>query len=179
MTEKLLFNNLGQWDLNKSDDWMVGNDFSDRDSMPKMKGDQRDSALKDLGSKTQSRTNKETGKKEFLLHRGVGEQEGWAHDDNSIDDVTSWTPHHHVAHQFSKQYNSTDSSRVHQDRTISAWIPEDSVHAIPAHNIDKDHDFHYQLKQEHEVVVAPHKFNYASPDERKAAHSASKKSKLI
>lgn len=179
MKESLTFNNLGQWDLQKSDDWMVHGDFSDRDFMPKMKGEHRDAALADLKSKTQVRQNKDTGKTEYLLHRGVGEQEAWAHDDNDISDNTSWTPHHHVAHDFSRKYNSSDSRKAHQDRTLSAWVPEEHIHAIPAHNLDPKHDFYDKLKGEHEVVVSPHSFNYATPTERKSFHAKSLRDKLI
>jgi hypothetical protein len=179
MAESLTFNNCGQWELHKSEDWMVHSDFEDRDEMPEMKGNSRDAALKDLKAKTKTRMNKETGKAEFLLHRGVGEQEAWAHDDNSIDDVTSWTPHHHIAHEFSRHYNNTDAPSTHKDRTMSAWVPEDQVHSIPIHGMNPYHDFYDKLRTEHEVVVKPHKFSYASNKERDAAHAASVKSKLI
>jgi hypothetical protein len=179
MKESLTFNRLGQWDLQKSDDWMVHGDYEDRDFMPKMKGEDRTKALENLKSETQHRTNKNTGKTEYLLHRGVGEQEAWAHDDGDIDDNTSWTPHHHVAHEFSRHYNSTDGAKQHKERTLSAWVPEEHIHAVPAHNIDPNHEFHDKLKSEHEVVVAPHKFNYATPEERKTYHANSEKQKLI
>jgi hypothetical protein len=170
MKEKVHFNKLSQWDIKKDDeDWMLRNDFAERDTMPKMSGKKRDDAVNDLETKTSHRINPATGEKEFLLHRGIGEQESWAHDEGSISDKTSWSPYHHVAQKFSNKYNSTDSAKVRKDRAVSAWIPSKHIHSIPIHNLKPDTDAYNYLKDEHEVVVSPHKFNYASPKEKAAA----------
>ena len=179
MREKLTINENGQWLLKSDDlsDWMVHNDFAGRDVAKKMTGDVRDKALKHLSDSTQSRTNKD-GEKEYLLHRGVGEQEAWSHGDNDIDERTSWTPHYHVAHKFSKQYNSTDPSDVHKEHTLSAWVPEKHIASIPMH-AHADEDFSANLYDEHEVVVDPHKFQYADSATRDKYHTESKKKGLL
>lgn len=179
MKEFVVLDSNGQWKLMKSNDWMVHSDYSDRDSMPEMKGNKRASAIEDLASKTKTRKNTETGETEFLLHRGVGEQEAWAHDDNDISDKTSWTPHYHVAHSFARIYNSTDPASKHREFTMSAWVPESKIHSVPIHDLRTDHAFYNTLADEHEVVVKPHSFQYADNKTRNSAYNTAKKNNRI
>lgn len=145
--------------IKREDRWTLGNDSSQRDRIKPASGADRQKHLEHLATQTPTRQNK-AGETEYLLHRGVGEQEHWSHQEHGIEDPTSWTPHTEVAQKFADKYNSTDSREVKNSRMLSAWVPEKHITSIPFHNVSPD-DWHYgPLKEEHEVIVKPHKFNY-------------------
>lgn len=158
--EKLLIKSNGQWSIRKyEDDWLLRNDPFERDRIKPVSKEEHNKRLDHLATHTPTRKN-ESGEREFLLHRGVGEQEHWAHQEHGIEDPTSWTPHTAIAQKFADKYNSTDSRAVKNSRAISAWVPEKHITSIPFHNLKPDSWQYGPLKEEHEVVVAPHKFNY-------------------
>lgn len=170
----------GQWTLRKAKvphamkEWILG-DVTSRDAIPKMEGDMRGEAVKDLHSKAKSRINPKTNEAEFLLHRGIGEQEDWAHGDKGVQNLTSWTPHYDVAHKFSSHYNKTAPDKVYGS-IKSAWIPESQIHSIPSQYGAYDTKGNKGVtpidlstfKNEHEVIVAPHKFSHVDADVGKA-----------
>ena len=114
-------------------------DKATRGDLPRMEGAARVRALHKLHSKTQVRVNP-SGEREFLMHRGVGNEER----KNKNDDVngktnytkfavTSWSPHKHIAQRFA-EYRSPNWQDP-KDNIVSAWIPESSIsHSVRQYN---------------------------------------------
>jgi len=153
-------------------DWQSGG-FSPRKKIPRMEGNARKRALHKLASQTQT---KRTPKGNYyLLHRGVSPVE---HDLinklNHIEhdtDHSSWSPHYEIADGFSNKYSSKKRSEV----PVSAWIHENDIHTVPSQfgvvgYPDKPGVNKY--RQEHEVIVSPHKSLKASPEEVEKAQDA-------
>ena len=113
---------------NKPREWIHGHLSQDsRESWPRIEGNARDRALHKLSGMTETKVDKE-GKRTFLLHRGVGQgehQNKIDHDTNTAKHkgIWSWTPDHAVATGFSNDQ--------HMNRTLSAWVHEDDIHAVP------------------------------------------------
>lgn len=149
--ERLNINSLGQWSLEKTSkpkfdpretwtssagramaDWV--SDESEpsaaaaaKASIPKMEGAARTRALSKLTASTQYRKNPNTGKLEFLLHRGMSTGEASTHiKEDSVahpgETKTSWTPNIKVAHR--QAYYEEPRGKV-----VSAWVPEEALHS--------------------------------------------------
>jgi hypothetical protein len=149
--ERLNINRYGQWSLEKANklkfdpretwhspagkamaDWV--SDESEplaaataKAQIPRMEGAARTRALSKLTAATQHRRNPNTGKLEFLLHRGMSTDEADTHiKDGSVAHPsgtrTSWTPNAKVAHR--QAYYEEPKGKV-----ISAWVPEDALHS--------------------------------------------------
>jgi hypothetical protein len=145
-----------------------------RSEIPKMEGGLRLRALNKLSNKTLTRIHPETGKRQFLLFRGISGDEK----ENVLNrglvrhnEHSSWTPHIAAARGFEEDYDIKDDG---SSKTIAAWIDEDKIHSAPhmygkMPSIEMDMDnagkFYTPDKNkpgkndysfEHEIIVAPH-----------------------
>lgn len=149
--EEIKTNSLGQWRLVKSakpkfdprSEWTSSggqarsswvSDATDPEearqakaSIPKMEGPARIRAISKLTAATQHRRNPNTGKLEFLLHRGMSTGEAGANVKQSNTQYpegtqTSWTPKLEIAHR--QAYYEEPRGKV-----VSAWVPEDALHS--------------------------------------------------
>lgn len=149
--EKLSINRHGQWSLEKANkpkfdpretwsssagkaiaDWV--SDESDptaasaaKAQIPRMEGPARTRAISKLTASTEHRRNPNTGKLEFLLHRGMSMNEADTHIKGDLaahpaGTRTSWTPNAKVAHR--QAYYEEPRGQV-----VSAWVPEDALHS--------------------------------------------------
>jgi len=120
-------------------DWQEGGERTAREEAPAMEPNRRKRALHYLSGQTTSRVN-ENGTREFLLHRGMGNEE---HDTTvasgriNPEMSSSWTPDPKVAHVFRRS-----------GKMVSAWVPESHIQTVP-----NAHASSY--KWEKEVVVKP------------------------
>lgn len=135
-----------------------------------------------LAQHTKSRRNPLTGEREFLLHRGVHDQElADAHESGAgYSGASSWTPHFSTALKFSRDYNR-DSWPIYESelpdesgrfkakphpeiikRVKSAWIPESKIALVP-----NQFALGVAHSDEHEVIVKPFRPQHASLDEIK------------
>ena len=114
---------------NKPREWIHGHLSQDsRASWPRIDGNARQRALHKLSGMTEVKKDPETGKRSFLLHRGVspGEKNKYVNEETNTTShkgITSWTPDHSVATQFSNDPNA--------NHTLSTWVHEDDIHAVP------------------------------------------------
>ncbi len=153
----------------------------DRAAVPYMQGPARVRALHTLSAKTAARINPETGRREFLLHRGVSPEEHRFMTERggpgAVDhpaELSSWTPRWSTAKNFAGQY-----SEGYREHVVSAWVPEDAIHSVPKQygDLDTPSDLYQEEDQvkpkganafggEHEVVVSPgHHSKLATPEE--------------
>jgi GNAT superfamily N-acetyltransferase len=146
--------------------WIYGSGSpEDRKKIPRIEGNARARALHKLSGMTDVKID-ENGKRHYLLHRGVGpteykkyvdeESKQTKHHTSPDLQMSSWTPDHSVAYNF-----SNDPSGNH---VISAYISEDDIHSIPMQTGVKFKGKHQplssRLKREKEVIVnhtKPHK----------------------
>jgi hypothetical protein len=125
-----------------------------------------------LHGSTVTRVNKKTGKREFLLHRGMGHEEHKAamasERHYSNPEHSSWSTDRKVAREFAGQWrghpaNETLSSN---ERTVSAWIPESHISHMPLMaGSDSNSGAKHKIRalespyhEEKEVVVMPGKY---------------------
>jgi len=95
-----------------------------REKLPAMHPDAKARGLRRIAAKTKWRRNPDSGEAEFLLHRGVGPDEGLkSHQDRH----SSWTPNYDIAHGFGSNYKEDGR----KGSVLSAWIPESDIHTIP------------------------------------------------
>jgi len=171
--------------------WTNG-DSSDRDDIPKLEGAGRVRALHKLHAKTDVRVNKETGQREFLLHRGMGPSEYNSHTGTRTNNSgrTSWTPNKSVAHDFASDY--ADHGDVGEKNNgygtsgvVSAWMPEDSIHHIPnqigskfADTFDNKATLPKPIRShrynEHEIIVTDHRHGEIADQYTINEHNAKK-----
>jgi GNAT superfamily N-acetyltransferase len=159
-----------------------------RRDIPRMEEGLRLRALNKLSNRTLTRKHPETGKRQFLLFRGVGPNERQAVLDGAFvrhDDHSSWTPHIGTAKGFEGDYNTEDGPA----KTIAAWVDEDSVHSaphmygnMPGLQMDMDNAGEFytpgknkpgknQFTHEHEIIVAPHTSDRATKGDVKRYHA--------
>lgn len=175
--EKLNINHHGQWSLEKTSkpkfdpretwsspagkamaDWV--SDESDPASasaakakIPRMEGPARIRAISKLAASTQYRRNPDTGKLEFLLHRGMSNGEADTHVKDDVvahpaDTKTSWTPNIKVAHR--QAYYEEPRGKV-----VSAWVPEDVLHSS-MRQFSGPTDRHKALAREEDEWIVKH-----------------------
>lgn len=139
----------------RAQNWVVSENQVTREHfVPKHEGPIKFRALNKLSNYTKSRKNPETGELEFLLHRGMHENELERHENKIVTNKTSWTPHLGVAADFAKDYSDVGAEPTH---VVSAWIPAKHMHSFP---FMMGYDPHIQgYKNESEVIVDPHKIN--------------------
>jgi hypothetical protein len=154
----------------------VGKGQKYREDLPRLEGAGRDRALMKLGAQTQTRLG-EDGKRQFLLHRGMGSVE----DRSSVGPATvkqtaktGWTPDVRIAGIFGYH--------------VSAWIHEDNIHAIPNQlgNVGSYEDYYEpgknplkeaptvgrlgtlkgpnEFSDEKEIIVGPHESPIKKPN---------------
>lgn len=112
---------LGDDEKYSMTEWSESSLPSHRDDIPRMEGEGRFRSLHKLHGKTKVKKHPETGKRYFLMHRGMGGEE---RTQQHFDDKaaygrgmrTSWTPNYHEAQNLAT------------DHIVSAWIPEDEIH---------------------------------------------------
>jgi hypothetical protein len=141
----------------------VQSTYEGHENMP----NERARALHKLASLTPVRRNS-SGRREFLLHRGVSTKEReavklpWSAVRVNHENLTSWTPHLPVAQSFAKEYledNEDDNDR--NLNTLSAWVDEKHIGHIPNQALETNN-----FKHEHEVFVKPgHESKLASEDD--------------
>jgi hypothetical protein len=152
-------NNISQEDAMGIKEWQKGS--GSRFEIPRLEENGRQRALNKLARLTEVRRDPETGKRLFLLHRGMSSVEKG----NSLQgnkhiemDRKSWTPRHAIAHSFSRRYNEENSNH----KPVSAWIHEDDIHSyLPQVGEVADKvifggtqiKFPNSLAGEHEVIV--------------------------
>ena len=155
-----------------------------RSAIPRMEGGLRLRALNKLSDRTLTRRHPETGKRQFLLFRGVSHGEKEAVIDGPFvqhEDHSSWSPKIDVARGFEGDYREEDGS----PKTIAAWIDEDHIHAAPHmygnmpdiktdmdnggafYTPDKKITGKNQFSHEHEIVVSPHTSDRATKNDVK------------
>jgi len=148
------------------DDWV--HNRGSREDVPAMHPHAKKRGMDRLHKKTAVRKDPKTGERMFLLHRGMGNAE---HENNSQGAKTSWTPYHHVADNFRKDAQmgeDEDTRELTTAHTKSAWIPESQIHHIATAIGGQDRTFggssgpEAVVRDEHEVIVHPHDFKYAS-----------------
>lgn len=124
--------------------------------------------LSRLMSMTKTRFNPETKEREFLLHRGVSNDEH----KNSVNvknnlvqhnDKTSWMPDYDTAVKYGNPNYST-SGRIpdskEKGKVISAWIGESKIHHMPkmygaiGSPVSEGAN---EYQEENEIIVLPHK----------------------
>lgn len=147
----------GRFDDNNVARWVEGEGWSYRENSPEVVGADRARMLHALTGKTRTRLNKE-GKREFLLHRGMGPKEhAKATSENSNlvnhDKHSSWTPDYKIARDMANTYAEGGKPIV-----TSAWIPEKHIKNAPVYRRGTKYDndeYAPQFKKEKEVIVAP------------------------
>jgi hypothetical protein len=109
------------------------------------------------------------GKREFLLHRGMSEDEFRGNrQGNRIvhpDGHSSWTPNYDIAHQFKKIYSDDDGDLGDEPMkggVVSAWVHEAHIKFVPnqyaadSGGANDPKDFKQgPYHKEHEVIVGP------------------------
>ncbi|HBI01339.1 MAG TPA: hypothetical protein DDY18_06910 [Flavobacterium sp.] len=177
---------------NNTKQWVNASSFN-RDNVPSVVGNARQRALLNLYKKTQTRKNPNSGELEVLLHRGMHpiEHHNTIENNNHTYDKTSWTPNYNTAHNFAQDYfrnamenpndiqeqESTYGKKIDMSgpKTMSSWIPVKHIHSIPMFSIknqnQQDHSLRENLKNEHEVIVNPHKLNTHQPEKNTTKNS--------
>lgn len=104
-----------------TDKWQTFADDEYRQAIPRLEGNGRLRALHKLHTKAESRRSPTTGKREFLLHRGMGVRELDTVQGNRVINpkLSSWTTNPEIATEFGAR-----------GQVVSAWIPEDSIHHV-------------------------------------------------
>lgn len=143
-------------------------------------------ALHKLSGSTKVQQNPFTGEKEYLLHRGVGEEEyDKATSPSSIthadvktgaespsdfvnhSELTSWTPKYGIAKEFAKDYAVSNNTNTYP-RVLSAWVPESAIGMVPNQygSMSPSHPDQNWMHKEHEVIVKPnHNSFLATPND--------------
>lgn len=144
-----------------------------REELPEMGSGTKHRALNKLSSKTLTRRHPQTGERQFLLFRGIGQDENHTVYPKHIHNTesSSWTPHLHVA----KGFESDRTDDYNEGKTIAAWVNEGDIHLsptmygnIPDLKMDMDDGAKFYVPDkrkagqnefalEHEIVVRPHK----------------------
>lgn len=140
------------------EEWTDGSgDWQDREALAeyKMHPNAFKRAMIDLSAKTDSRIN-EHGEREYLLHRGMSEDEFKSRiEDNNLGTHSSWTPDKDIAQEFAHEYDNS---------AMSSWVPESKIHYVPNNIGDttgtKNIPTKPYHKREHEIIVKPHDFKY-------------------
>jgi len=152
------------------DRWAHHHDAEAKSKIPRMEGAARTRALSKLAGSTEYRRNPHTNEVEFLMHRGINEDE--LKNNHSVDkgitryhneSKNGWTPKLNVAHDFGV-YGDWDNKKGH---VVSAWVPESQLHTSfrqygsdspSEHDMLRDEDewlvSHEQPLQHHKVVEA-------------------------
>jgi ADP-ribose pyrophosphatase YjhB (NUDIX family)/predicted GNAT family acetyltransferase len=110
---------------------------ADRQNIPEMQGAMRARGLQRLHAATQTRRNPETGEREFLLHRGMHEDEFNTYSkDGHIDysgKISSWTPKEKIAQNFGSEANWPTKGDEYkpENKHVSIWAPESAIHHVP------------------------------------------------
>ncbi len=128
--------------------------LADRGRMPRA---ELERALQKLHGLTQMRRNSKTLEREFLLHRGMSQEElkeGLIGKGFRSKEPTSWTPSRTQAIRFAKDalYDG-DFSPGH---VVSAWISEKHIAHMPGEVRVGAKLPGVKLPREHEVIVRPH-----------------------
>ena len=173
--DKISYNQHGQWTLIKSakprfdpksewgseagkarSTWTADDTEPDaasaaKYSIPKMTGTARVRALSKLTGSTEHRRNPNTGKVEFLLHRGMSNDEASQNIANNSASYphktrTSWTPNASVAHR--QAYYEEPRGKV-----VSAWIPEEHLHSSMRQYGSEDPNVRKLTSHEDEWIV--------------------------
>jgi len=116
--------------------WTSGQAYvgeTSRENIPEMTSAERARALHKLSARAHTRLDPETGKREFLLHRGMSGSENMsAVKGDHVNHATksSWTPSLRLAHNFAA-YDYGEHSGDAVPGVVSAWIPESKVHFFP------------------------------------------------
>lgn len=135
---------------NVVENWIDGTSESGRDKIPKMSDFGLQRGTHKLHGQTQVRMNKESGEREFLLHRGMSQNELNNHASDgkySNNGTSSWSPKLRTAHQF-----ATDTYQG--GHHVSAWIPESQIHHIPRQTYNHGgHNKTAPRVYEYEVIV--------------------------
>lgn len=164
-------NKISQDEAQRITDWQKNR--GDRNSIPKLDENGRQRALMRLGRLTEVRRDPETGKRLFLLHRGMGEEErgssiGQGH--HMQLERKSWTPRKSIADSFARRYSEESGQKIHdakKSKAVSAWIHEDDIHSyLPqTGSVGDKASFNSQIKfpndymAEHEVIVDHTRWN--------------------
>lgn len=147
----------------------VPHEDEDRQMIPRLEGNARARALHKLTGMTQSRRNPQTGEREFLLHRGMREEEHGKHVKGTAatyPKVTTWSASQDVAHQFGSEANWPTREGEHKPNLhlVSAWVPESKVHHLPmmlgrlGGELEDHGPGKFQRREEHEVLTSPGQF---------------------
>lgn len=135
-----------------------------REGLSEINPNAKKRGLNKLMSMTQTRINPETKEREFLLHRGMFNDEYKnSINENSIisSNKTSWMPDLESAHKY-KNSNYATSGRFPRQghgKVVSAWIKESDIHHIPKMYgaVGEEAQGHNEYQEENEVIVKPHK----------------------
>lgn len=168
--EKLKIQPNGQWALEKWDkkqrasvsEWVDSGMKNHLDNVPPAKGDLRAEMISDMGERTQSRVNKDTGEKEHLMHRTVDHK-----DDMKYDNLSSWTTDKSFLHYWASLAHTDAKSNLH-----SAWVPEKHIHSFVPTVHSKYSE--YDETDEGEVLVKPHDFNIHNTEQTTTINSREK-----
>jgi len=127
-----------------------------RDQIPEMPKNLKFRALNKLHNLTDARKNVNTGEREFLLHRAMGDEEY-----NNIGNLdlppmkSSWTPDYLQARHFIDAHKGF-KGKTPYDKVVSAWIPESQIHHSPF--MVSTYGNKNPYSSEKEIIVNPHKF---------------------
>lgn len=153
-----------------------------RENIPYMEDNAMKRALHRLAGLTSSRKNPTTGEQEFLLHRGMSDEEygRYVHMShvNHDDQRSSWTPVRSVAAGFTNP-SSMEEAGVKQQtkgKLVSAWVPQSKIVSMPKMygRVGGHKPGENPYSKEHEVVVESghnSEIHVGSPDHLKAPRS--------
>jgi GNAT superfamily N-acetyltransferase len=132
-----------------TENWVENANRVARPMIPKATSKAKQRFFQKLHSQTEVRKHPKTGERMFLMHRGgsVDESTGGLHG----SETTSWTPNIGIAREFASGPDS---------KLFSAWIPEKAV--VNYVNNAVETESQPRLWYEHEYIVAPHDFIYAT-----------------
>lgn len=123
-------NQVTQNEANKLNRWQAYETAGGRAEILPMEPHARLRALHKLSATTPTRRNPTTGEREFMLHRGM-DQEEWSNRKSvdhknhyNFNTMSSWSPHIEVADSFKDMAGKGG-------RIASAWVPEHAIHHIP------------------------------------------------
>jgi hypothetical protein len=157
---------VGKWAQAGYDD---NHHDSTRQQIPEMTGPMRARGLQKLHAHTETRRNPTSGEREFLLHRGMREEEHGAHVSGSAisyPGINSWSAKHSVAENFGRESDwPTKDGYKPENQLVSAWIPESKIHHVPKMVGQLGGDFkrlgrgEFQRDSEWEVLTKPGTFD--------------------